>query len=480
MLLTLAQSHAGPPLIISSRERSALGSSSGVAELLLRPVAPEALDAKLYARSGGLPLLIQAVQRGASLSDAVAGPLATLTPRARQLLACLALQDAPNAQITRAALSFSPGELADTLDSLGRAGWLSGVKVGPRAAVQAWLTAQPGLEAELLTLLTPHLSSDLAWPLYSRAHELTGSSELPGFQAALHAQAQHLLKRGQDQEAEALLADHARSPETRLLHARALDTLGHYPQAMKLLDTLEAVPLVQACRGRVLFRLGRISEAHAAATDALSGDLEARAHGHNLLGALALGTREYAQAKSAFERATGLFLLRGDELGRLNSLCNQAIAMTELGQDTAAVLEEILGVSRTLDHPRSFLNIGWLLERQDDLHGALDFYSRAAALAETLRHYAVVASAWNNVGVVQGKLGQDEAAERAYQSAMQAVRRTGEVKLMAAILGNLAELQDSLPLIEEAIILLRSAGEADLVAYFEAQRAAFMARSGGL
>ena len=229
VLLRTACSRAAGPLIFSSRDRSPLGSGSGLTELLLRPVAPEVLGAELHAQTGGLPALIHAAQHGESLPDTLATLLSPLSPRLRQVLACLALQDRLDQHAIRRALQLGPEELAQLQETLGLAGLWQGGEVAARSTVRAWLSAQPSLEAEVLCLLAPQLAPQQALPLYLRAQALTGSSELPGFQAALAVQAAALLADEQESQAEALLAQHAAAPETWLLHARALDALGEAP-----------------------------------------------------------------------------------------------------------------------------------------------------------------------------------------------------------------------------------------------------------
>jgi tetratricopeptide (TPR) repeat protein len=479
VLLALSHSHAGPPLIISSRERSPLGAGSGVTELVLHPLTPEVVGAELHAQTAGLPALIHAVQHGESVSEAVGALLASLTPRARQLLACLAVQERPDNRVSGAALELGSEDMAEALESLSASGWLRGSEVAPRSALLAWLAGQPSLEAEVLSLLAPHLAAAEAWPLYLRAHALTGSSELPGFQAALSAEALKLLSSEQASEAEALLSRHANTPETRLLHARALHALGRSPEALKLLDGLEGKPVVAAVRARVLFRLGRVDEAKTAAQDALKGDLNARAQGYDMLGILSLAAREYEQAKKSFLKACGLFQLLGDTDGYLNALCTQAVAMTELGEDMVAVMAEILELGAKSGQPKMLTNIGWLLERQDDAPQALTFYQRSASRAQELGLAIEAALAWNNVGVIWQKIGEPHEATQAYQAAIAQARQSGEVQTLALVLGNLAELQESVPLLDEAIELLQGAGQDDLVAYFETQRESFRGRSGG-
>ena len=229
VLLALAHSRAGPPMIVSSRERSALGSGSGLSELSLRPLEAQDLGGDLYTRTGGLPALIEAVRQQRPRLEALSGLLAPLTPRARQLLACLTVQEQIDSRITGEALQLGPEALAEAHEQLQRAGWLSGHDLRATDALREWLAAQPSLEAEVLTLLAPQLSPADALPLYLRAQALTGSSELPGFQAALSASALSLLDAEQESEAEALLSVHARTPATWLLHARALDALGRGP-----------------------------------------------------------------------------------------------------------------------------------------------------------------------------------------------------------------------------------------------------------
>ncbi len=480
VLLRTAYSHAAGPLIFSSRERSPLGPGSGLSELLLRPISLEVLGAELHAQTGGLPALIHAAQHGESMPDTLATLLSPLSPRLRQVLACLALQTGPDQQATRRALQLGPEELAQAQETLGAAGlWQSG-EVAARSTVLAWLAAQPSLEAEVLCLLAPQLNPQQALPLYLRAQALTGSSELPGFQAALAVQAAALLDAEQETEAEALLAQHAAAPDTWLLHARALDALGRSPEALKRLEALPLTPGVQALRGKVLIRLGKPDLARRAAEDALQGDLAARAQGHVVLGTLALAAQAYEQAKAAFSRACGLLRLLGDDLGYLKTLCQQAVAMTELADDLTDTVREIKALSAQRPQAQILSNIGWLLERQDEPGQALDFYRQAAQLAQIKHQAASAALSWNNVGALEQRLKHVEAAEQAYKNAITHARLTGETHTLAMVLGNLGELKESLPLIEEAIDLLRDTGQQDLIAYFENQRTAFMARSRGV
>ena len=478
VLTTLAHSRAGPPMIISSRERSALGPGSGLFELTLHPLEAHDLGGDLYARTGGLPALIEAVRQQRPRLEALAGLLAPLTPRARQLLACLTVQGQFDSRITGAALQLGPEALAEAHEQLQRAGWLGGHALRATDALREWLAAQPSLEAEVLTLLAPQLPPADALPLYLRAQALTGSSELPGFQAALSASALALLDAEQESEAEALLSAHARTPATWLLHARALDALGRGPEALRRLEDLPLTPDVQAVRSLALWRTGHTEEARQAAQTALSGDLAARARGHLVLGNLALAARDSPQAKAAFSRACGLFKLLGDEVSYLKALCQQAVAMTGFDDDLTATMREIRLLSAQHPQAQTLSNIGWLLERHNEPVQALDFYRQAAKLAQTKKHSAAAAMAWNNVGTVEQQLGRMELAEQAYQTAMTHARSTGDIRTLAVVLGNLAELKESLPLIEEALDLLQNAGQADLVAYFEEQRTAFMARSG--
>jgi len=479
VLLALAHSHAGPPLAISSRQRSPLGSESGLTELTLGPLPLQALGNELYAQTGGLPPLVQAARHGEPRLDAVALLVAPLTPRLRQLLVCLAFQEDPDSQITGAALELGPETLAEAQESLGRTGWLVEGQVVARSALSEWLATQPSLEAEVLMLLAPQLGARQALPLYLRAHQLTGSSSLPGFQAAVCAEAKTLLDQGQELAALTLLTRHAQTPEARLLQAQALHALGRHPEALHLLDALPITAAVQAARARTLFRLGQPLAAREAAQAALQGELTDRAQGHNVLGALGLAAQDYRQAKQSFTRACGVFRLLGDDRGALNALCMQAVAMTELGEETATLTGEIVVLSEQHQHDaQTLINVGWLLERQQQPEQALELYRRAAVRAQEMGQAQQAALAWNNVGALEQRLEHKDLAQQAYQAAIEQARATGEVQTLALVLGNLAELEESLPLLEEAIVLLRESGQDDLVMYFETQRAALLARLG--
>lgn len=483
ILLSLAATHAGPPLVIASRERPPLP----LPELTLRPL--NTLREGELPFTGGVPALVHAHRHGLSLADAYAGLLAGQSPRARQLLACLGVQtapdqtpqdpNAPDLNATQTALELGADDMAASLESLNHACLLDGTVPAAPAALRAWLDTQPSLETEVLALLAPHLPPVDALPHYLRAHMLTGASDLPGFQAALCERARALLTQDRQIEAHALLRPHAQSPEARLLLGRALDALGQHRDALKVLDDLPDTPLVQVFRGRAMWRLGDRAGATALANAGLKGDMEARAQAYNLLAALALAAQDHTQAHDCAQRSAALFMLLGDDLMRLKLICTQTIAAQKLGLDVGPMLREMLDAP--LEHlpPQMLLNIGWVLEEQGHLGDALGYAERAAASAESLRDLSTAAAAWNNVGVLNHKLGRPAEAAGAYAQAIRVARKGGEVRLLALSLGNLAELQESLPLIEEALSILEGAGHDDLAAYFREQRAAFRGRSGG-
>ncbi|QFP77715.1 tetratricopeptide repeat protein [Deinococcus sp. AJ005] len=473
VLLALAATHAGPPLVIGSRERPPLP----LPELTLRPLS--ALRAGELPLTGGIPALIHAHRQNLSLADAYAHLLALHPPRARQLLACLGIQETPDLKATQAALELGGEDMAAALERLNRACLLDGTRPTAPAALRAWLDTQPSLETEVLTLLAPHLLPADALPHYLRAHMLTGSSDLPGFQAVLADRTRALLAEDRQVEAHALLRPHAQSPETRLLLGRALDALGQHKEALKVLSELPDTPLVQVFRGRAVWRLGDRAGATTLANAGLNGDMEARAQAYNLLAALALAAQDYAQAHDCAQRSAALFMLLDDDLMRLKLVCCQAIAMQKLGRDVGPLLREMQESSLNQLPATVLLDIGWILEAQDQWTDALAYAQQAATNAESRQDLSTAAAAWNNVGVLHHKLGRADQAANAYSQAIHAARQGGEVRLLALSLGNLAELQESLPLIEEALSLLEGAGHDDLAVYFREQREAFRGRSGG-
>ncbi|GAA5437999.1 tetratricopeptide repeat protein [Deinococcus aquaticus] len=471
-LLSLSATRSGPPLILASRE----GPPTLLPQLILRPLP--AGNAQEHAETGGLPALRPAGRGGLSLADAYAALLAPHAPRVRQLLACLGVQDTPDLRATQAALEFGGDDMAAALERLRQAYLLEGTRPTAPAALRAWLDTQPSLETEVLTLLAAQLLPTDALGHYLRAHALTGSSDFPGFQAALAGRARALLAADRHVEAHELLRPHARSPGTRLLLARALDAMGHHREALGILGDLPDTPLVQVYRGRAVWRLGDREQATVLANAGLNGDMEARAQAFNLLSSLALAAQEYAQAHDGAQRSAGLFLLLGDDLMRLKMTCVQAVAAQHLGLDVSALLREMLDAP--LDHlpPQMLLNIGWVLEERGQLEEALGYARQAAASAERTHDLSVAATAWNNVGVLNHKQGHPEPAAAAYRQAIGIARQSGEVRVLAMALGNLAELQESLPLIDEALNILEGAGHDDLASYFRQQQAAFRGRSG--
>lgn len=472
-LLALAATRSGPPLTIASRERPPLP----LPELVLRPL-DTLRDGELDA-TGGIPALLHAHRAGSPLADAYAPLLAPHPPRARQLLACLGIQPDPDLKATQAALEVSADDMAAALERLRRACLLDGTQPTAPAALRAWLDTQPSLETEVLTLLAPHLSAPDALPLYLRAHTLTGSSDFPGFQDTLATRARTLLTEGRESESAALLEQHGNSVENALLRARALNLLGRHDTALTLLDGFHRSAEVEAIRARALLRLGRIAEAEEAVGKALQGNMETRAAAFELRGTLALATQKYAQAADDYERAAGLFLMLGDDVEQLKARCTRALALSHMDVDVTGHMHELLALAEHTPHPLTFVNLSWLHDRLGDAPMALTLAQRAAELAQQRQLASYASVAWNNAGAILQKQGRAADAERAYRQAIAQAQGTGDPRLLALALGNLAELNQSVPLLDEVIELLSSAGQADLVAYFTEQRDAFRGRSGG-
>ncbi len=483
LILALIRSHSGQPVIMSSRERP----PAGLPELLLRPIASQYLNEQQQQRTGGLPALLHAETRQLSLADAYAQLLAPHSPRLRQVLACLAVQltvlisvlKEPQLKATCAALEINASEMAELLETLQRACLLTDRKPTAPVALQAWLETQPSLETEVLTLLAPFLASAQALPLYLRAAELTGASDFKGLQAALNSEAQRYLADGVAYEAETLLGKYAQTPENLLLYGQALYELGKYPQALAVLENLADSPAVYSLKGRILFRLGKVEEAKQAAEKSLSGNLEDRAKGYELMATICLSAQQYKEAAEFCEKSAGLFLMLGDNEFRLNVMCTQAVALTELGEDTKVLMETILVLSNSMENALTLLNIGWLFDRDGNKDLALQFAQKAVAAAEKRQQASITSLAWNNLGVQYQNLGQDKDAENAYQLAIQYAQKTKDIRTLTLALGNLAELKQSIPLLEEVILLLKEAKQTDLVAYFEDLYQSFMGRSGG-
>lgn len=199
--------------------------------------------------------------------------------------------------------------------------------------------------------------------------------------------------------------------------------------------------------------------------------MKPRAEALNTLGLLALSANDFQEAIASFQRAAALWQTLGEEGRLIGTLGNLAVARTELGEPTDEAFKEALQIAKDHGAIRAnvLLNIGRVLERKGNFDDAKKKYLEAASDAIEGGALHTSARAWNNYGVILHNQKASEGAEDAYRQALALARQAGETRLMAMVLGNLAELLDDSSALEEAILLLEKSGNLDIANDFKAR-----------
>lgn len=435
---------------------------------------PGALDA-----TDGLPTLVGAWLRGEPTGAALEARLARLPDAARDVHGALALLDAPDLALVRRALDLDADTFAGALDTLLRGGFVdaSGVVLGRDAAL-SYLRAHPALEGRLGLALARALPALAALPLYRRARALLRPEDEQGVRAAYLAWGRELVRRGFPERAAADLAEAAPSEDVSLLRARALELSGQLKVARDVLRTLPESPRQQSLLALVTWRLGLPEEARLHATAALSGDIEARAEGHNVLGLLAQYEGRFPDAKAAFGRALTLWLAAGDEVRRVGTLTNLAVVRAELGEDVDAAFREARSAAGDNFGLRATVAtaIGRMHERRGQGDDAKRLYREAHDLAREAGDLKTAALAMNNLAVVWHLEGRGSEARGAYMTAIGLARDAGDMRVLGMALANEAELDANVEGWREAIEILEAAGFVALAQGYREDLEAFMAR----
>jgi tetratricopeptide (TPR) repeat protein len=313
-----------------------------------------------------------------------------------------------------------------------------------------------------------------AFPLFERSRLLWEDDDLPAARTAYTAWAQELLRRGFAERAGEVLEAAPGSPDVTLLRARALERAGHFKEALKRLEPLAETPEVLALRGLLLLRLGQPTEARAATERALEGEPEARAEALNTLGHLARSEGRLQEAARFASRAAAVWRSLGQQARWAGALLNRALAEALLGRDAEESFREALEAAgdNALLRARALINLGWTFEQGHRTHEAEEAYREAADLSEQVGDLGDAALAWNNVGVLHHKGGRLEQAKAAYERALALAQRTGEQRILGMFMANLAELTGDAEAWQEALRILDTSGNRDVVESFHNNLAA--------
>lgn len=344
-----------------------------------------------------------------------------------------------------------------------------------------------GLDSKRLPLEAQEVALELArclplreaLPFYRLARSLWEEEDWPRATQAFLTEAHRLLSED-PQGTYRLLEGLGRVPQARLLRARALERMGRYVEALEELEegNLEG-PEAAALRGALLFRLGRVEEAKGLVGQAARGGAWAQGEALNLQGLLAFSEGRFQEAAALFARSAVRFFAAGEAGRQVDALNNRAVALLEAGSPEAEeVLAEALQAAGEVPLLRSrvLLNFGVVREKQGRLEEAERLYRQSLEAAQQAGSLEALGRAWNNLGALYHRQGQGARAEAAYREALRSAREGREWMLTAAVMANLAELQNDPESLKEAIALLREAQYTVLAERYQSRLGVFRPR----
>ncbi|AZI45374.1 ATP-binding protein (plasmid) [Deinococcus psychrotolerans] len=436
---------------------------------------PGALEA-----TAGLPSLLNAWLRSEPVDTALDTRIQGLSLQTQRLYAALTLLESPDLPLVRQALDLTAPELALALEELLKGGFVepSG-EVRGQAAARRILAARPTIEAELALRIARQLNVAVALPFFQKARALWEESDLRQVEKSYQAWAEQALQRGFPLKAVEALREAPSSERLSLLHARALERAGQFKEALLTLTDLPVTPEASALKGALYWRLGQPDLARQHAKVALDGEDEARAEALNTLANLDFQQGEYGSAEKHYRRAATLWQTLGDNARWAGVLNNRAAALSAAGEDAEAAFSQALQAAGDNLAVRALttMNLGQVRERRGDLAGAVQAYQDAASLAEEAGSLNTSAKVWNNLGALYHRNEQLPEASHAYAQALTLAKKGGEKLLLGTILANLAELTGDHEAFEEALRLIEKSGNPTVVARYQAEYQAFIARS---
>jgi tetratricopeptide (TPR) repeat protein len=473
LLLRLRQGRFAVRVVITSRRAPAFA----VERLLeLQPLTPEALSEYplLYEKTEGLPSLVAAVLGGESLEGVFSKAMAAFSPLEREVYAALAL--CSNLTVVSKGLGLNPDVFSQTLERWLESGWVvleNSEQARVRVRDTALIYLQSQSETEWIALTLARVSSgDHALDLYKRARLRWEEPDTLRLVRLSLETAQNALAQGQPHQALSALEYIPATPYVLAMRARALERVGQYPQAARLLGLLE-LPVL-ALRATVAYRQGQTEQANQYAQAALLGSIIERAEGQQVLGNLHLDAGQLEAAIPFLRAAAALYLLEGDLSRRGEALISLVIVRSELGEDAEKAFWEALEASEndSILRTRVLINLGKVYEHRNDPDAAEGFYKLALEKATLTGALDSIAKIWNNLGTLHHQAGHIPEANSAYRQALVAAQTSRELLVQATVLGNLGMLHHDPIAMEEAIRILEDMGQTSVA---ERQRVALSA-----
>ena len=412
--------------------------------------------------TGGLPSLVEACLKGEPLEIALDKRLSTLTSIAREVSLAIALLDEPNLPLLRRALNLIPEAIAEAIGELQTVGFVeSSGRLRVRQAILDYLDNHETIAAPLALKLARQQQSTSVFHLYQRSRAFWGSEDLPHVQQSYLTSARELSRLGFTLRAAKVLQDAPPSLEIILFKAKNLERSGRYLEAEKALEGIPDNHGVLALKAALLWRSGKLDEARHVATIALTGDMEARAEAHDVLGCIALSEANPIEALDHCGRAAALFLALGEHTCWGQSLNNVASARSQLGEDVESAYEEALKAASTspILRIRVHTNLGREYELKKEFAKAERALHQALLAAKEMGIFEGTSRIQNNLGVIYEKMGRKTEAHEAYKKAIETARSEHDPLLVAMALANLGELIHDIRMLEEALELMKTTGD---------------------
>ncbi len=436
-------------------------------KLELSPISKEDLSSidDAWEKTEGLPILVGALLRGENLDNALENRIDNLSKNARDIYIALSLTDT-TAVVARRALKLKAQDTAKAFEELSQAGLvLSSGKVRAQRAAKSYLESQKIQAAEIALLMARQLKGTQAFPLYQQSRLFWEDSDLPQIRKAYLAWANELMRRGFPQRTLQILEDLKDSDEVCFVRARAQERAGLYKEALDELMKLKDNSSVLAQKGLIYWRLGKADLAKVCALKALDGDeLEPKAEAHMTLAQLAYSAGRLKEMLKQAKRSVALWRTIDNPSRLANALTFLAVAESINDADPGQSFTEALRVAKNnpLLEARILLNQGMVYKNANKLNQSLKIFQRAIELLKNVDESSS-ARAWNNIGVIHHLQNNKKLAEQAYTEALKHARVTGEKRMLGMFLANLAELTENQDAWEEALTILKDAGQNEVI-----------------
>lgn len=459
LLQLLKKSGPEYPVLITSSEAAPFKTDLQVE---LHPLTEQELmdHAGVYEATSGTPALVNAYLNNKPLEQALEAHLSQLNEVERYLYTALTLLPEPDLTLVRRSLGLPAAQLVKVHEKLVTAGLLesSGAVYNQNMANQA-LSNEPMLMAQVSLQLARQLPKETALPYYQRSQMLWEDEDMPQIIQTYQHWGNELLRRGFPSKAVELFENSPKVDELIFLHARALERSALFKKALELINQLKETSESKALKSRIIFKMGKPEEAKKLAESALGGSLEAEAEALNTLGDISLRKGNFQDALESFSKSMILWQTVGNHSRWLGALGNRSIVRVALGEEVNQAFAEALEAAHDHLSMRAtiLVNMAQGYIRQNKSKEAESSYLKVLKITEKTGTLDTTLAAWNGIGIIHHHQNPEK-ARSAYQSGLTLAQQTGDIRMTALILANLAELNHDVLAWKQAIELLEKGG----------------------